>query len=67
MVASQLTRKVQRELRDAGFEPQRTQGSHTWWKHADGTTIAVPDGHKEISAGVYRKIVKAITATKEAK
>lgn len=46
MVSEQLTRKVQKELRETGFQPVRTS--------------AVPDGHKTISPGVYRKIMKAM-------
>lgn len=65
MVSSQPTRKVVRELTDAGFAPDRTAGSHTWWKHPSGVSVAVPDGHREISPGVYRKITKAIKASKE--
>lgn len=60
MVSEQPTRKVLRELRKAGFEPTRTQGSHTWWKHPDGRQMSVPDGHSTISPGVYRKIVAMI-------
>lgn len=61
MVAEQKTRDVQAELRKAGFEPVRGDGSHTWWKHPGGTAIPVPDGHRSISPGVYRKIKNAIT------
>ncbi len=53
-------RKVIRELRAAGFEPTRTVGSHTWWQHPRGAAVAVPDGHRTISPGVYRKVRKAI-------
>jgi len=59
MVSEQPTRKVVRMLRDAGFEPSRTVGSHTWW--AKGSVgVPVPDGHRTISPGVYRKVLKAI-------
>lgn len=64
MVSEQPTRKVQKELKSAGFVPVRTAGSHTWWEHLAGVGVSVPDGHKTISPGVYRKILKAI---KEAK
>lgn len=64
MVKEQPTRKVQRELRDAGFTPVRTVGSHTWWAHPSGVGVSVPDGHRIITPGVYRKILKAM---KEAK
>ncbi|AUS34619.1 hypothetical protein C1M55_28225 [Rhodococcus qingshengii] len=61
MIAEQPTRKVQKELRDAGFQPDRTKGSHTMWISADGKhRIEVPDGHRNISPGVYRKILKVI-------
>ena len=60
MVASQQTRKVVAALRAAGFTPDRTVGSHTVWKHASGVSITVPDGHREISPGVYREILAAI-------
>jgi predicted RNA binding protein YcfA (HicA-like mRNA interferase family) len=48
-----------KELRDAGFVPLRTTGSHTWWEK-NGRGIAVPDGHRMISPGVVRQIRKAI-------
>ncbi|GAA3794110.1 type II toxin-antitoxin system HicA family toxin [Cellulomonas soli] len=64
MIAEQPTRKVARELQNAGFEPKRTVVSHTWWQHPDGTGVAVPDGHRTISPGVYRRILKALEATR---
>lgn len=61
MVSEQPTRKVVKMLRDAGWLPARSQGSHTMWKSADGTrSITVPDGHRTISPGVARKIFDAI-------
>lgn len=60
MVSEQQTRKVKQELRTAGFIPARTVGSPTWWQHGSGRGVAVPDGHKVISPGVYRSIVKAM-------
>lgn len=66
MVADQPTRKVQKELRGAGFSPLRTVGSHTMWVSADGSVkITVPDGHRTISPGVYRNIVKAMKEARE--
>jgi predicted RNA binding protein YcfA (HicA-like mRNA interferase family) len=64
MVSEQPTRKVIRELRDAGFRPGRTEGSHTQWVHPDGRKVSVPDGHRRISPGLYRKIVKAMRGEK---
>lgn len=64
MIAEQPTRKVQKELRDAGFHPDRTKGSHTMWITADGKhQVSVPDGHRTITPGVYRKIQKVIKET----
>jgi len=60
MVADQKTNEVQGELRAAGFTPDRTDGSHTWWKHPTGVAISLPDGHRTISPGVYRKVKKTI-------
>lgn len=60
MIAPQPTRKVQDELRNAGFAPTRTVGSHTFWTHPSGVAVSVPDGHRTISPGVYRKIAKAL-------
>lgn len=59
MPSDQPTRKVVKELRQAGFEAMRTTGSHTIWRKGS-VTVSVPDGHRQISAGVYRKVMKAI-------
>ena len=60
MVSEQPTRKVVKELRKAGFTRDRTVGSHSWWKHPSGVGVAVPDGHRTISPGVYRAVLKAM-------
>lgn len=61
MVSEQPTRKVVRMLKDAGWSPVRTVGSHTTWQAPNGKrSVSVPDGHRTISAGVYRKILKAL-------
>ncbi|MGW6658856.1 type II toxin-antitoxin system HicA family toxin [Rhodococcus sp. NPDC055024] len=61
MIAEQPTRKVTKELKAAGFAPARTVGSHTMWITANGKhQVSVPDGHRTISPGVYRNILKAI-------
>jgi predicted RNA binding protein YcfA (HicA-like mRNA interferase family) len=46
-------------LREAGFQPVRTVGSHTLWRKGS-TSIPVPDGQKTISPGVVRKIRELI-------
>lgn len=61
MVADQNTRKVLKELRQAGFQPIRSgKGSHTIWGHADGRKVSVPDGHKTIPPGIYRQILNTM-------
>lgn len=60
MVSEQPTRKVLRELRAAGWQPGRREGSHTIWTGPNGTTFSLPDGHARISPGVYRKLLAAM-------
>lgn len=61
MVSEQPTREMVKRLRNAGFKRTRTSGSHSWWTNPDTNISApVPDGHRTISAGVVRKIMKAI-------
>lgn len=60
MVSDQPTRRVLAELRSAGFSPRRSSGSHTLWAHPGGASVAVPDGHRRVSPGVYRKVRAAI-------
>ncbi|MDR6868465.1 putative RNA binding protein YcfA (HicA-like mRNA interferase family) [Microbacterium resistens] len=60
MVSEQPTRKVVRLLKDAGWSPIRTAGSHTTWASPTGATFTLPDGHRTISPGVYRKLLKAL-------
>jgi predicted RNA binding protein YcfA (HicA-like mRNA interferase family) len=64
MVTARATRRVVRELRDAGFEAVRTRGSHTLWVHPEGPRVPVPDGHATISPGVYRQVLRAIAASR---
>ncbi len=59
MVSEQPTRKVLRELREAGFVAVRRSGSHTIYAHG-GISVTVPDGHRMISPGVYRQILRKI-------
>ena len=60
MVSEQPTRKVIKSLKDAGWSSGRTVGSHTMWVGPNGTQFPLPDGHKTISPGVYRNLLKAI-------
>lgn len=66
MVSEQKTKDVVKMLTRAGWYRDRTVGSHSTWKSADGSrSVTVPDGHKEISPGVYRKILKAMNQEEE--
>jgi predicted RNA binding protein YcfA (HicA-like mRNA interferase family) len=63
VVSEQPTRKVLRELKSAGFVAARHRGSHTIY--VNGTvSVTVPDGHRMISPGVYRQILKAVEGAK---
>ena len=64
MVSEEPTRKMVKLLRSAGWVPGKTVGSHTKWHAPDGRTLAVPDGHRTISPGVVRQIMKAIEDAK---
>lgn len=64
MVADQPTRKVVKELKPQAT-PLRTAGSHATWESENGKVhVGVPDGHRTISPGVYRKVLKAIQEAK---
>ncbi|MDJ0362306.1 type II toxin-antitoxin system HicA family toxin [Rhodococcus sp. H29-C3] len=61
MVTEQPTRKVVKALKAAGFTSVRTVGSHSTWVSANWTVkVTVPEGHRTISPGVYRKILAAM-------
>lgn len=60
MVSDQPTRKVTKELKQAGFTAGRTVGSHTVWEHPSGVSVSIPDGHNRISPGVYRQVLAAL-------
>ena len=60
MVTEQPTRKVKRMLRAADWVAGATVGSHTNWTGPNGTSFSLPDGHREISPGVYRNLLKAM-------
>lgn len=60
MPSEQPTRKVVKMLRDAGWTALRTSGSHTVWESPNGTKFTLPDGHRQISPGVYGNLLKAM-------
>jgi len=61
MVSEQPTRKMVKELKDAGWTVIRSDGRHTVYGCPCGKhTFPLPQSHKTISAGVVRKCRKAI-------
>ncbi|MBI2411330.1 MAG: type II toxin-antitoxin system HicA family toxin [Candidatus Kerfeldbacteria bacterium] len=43
-----------------GFVQRDAEGSHVFFRHADGRTTVVPVHNKEISRGLLRKILNDI-------
>lgn len=61
MTKEEETRKVVKALRDAGFVPaEKFVGSHRKWYGPNGEIVPLPEGHKTISPGVMRKVLKAL-------
>ena len=68
MIAEQPTRKVLKDLTKAGWQRKGTVGSHSVWVCQDDEhQVTVPDGHKMISAGVLRRINKALESCERAR
>lgn len=47
-------------LAKLGFKQRDAEGSHLFFKHADGRTTVVPIHNKDISKGLLRKILNDI-------
>jgi predicted RNA binding protein YcfA (HicA-like mRNA interferase family) len=61
MVSEQPTRKVVKAFKDAGWKRIRTEGSHGVYECSCGQhKFTLPDGHREISPGVFRKASKVL-------
>lgn len=61
MVGEQPTRTVTREFKRAGWSSIRTRGSHSVWACPTSEhKFTLPDGHRTISPGVYRKALAAL-------
>lgn len=61
MVSEEPTRKMVKELNSAGWTQLRNDGRHAVYGCPCGKhTMPVPESHRTISAGVVRKIRKAI-------
>lgn len=64
-MSSESTKKVIAMLRSAGWAPRRSVGRHTVWKGPNGTQFTLPDGHRQISPGVLRKLLAAMKEDSE--
>jgi predicted RNA binding protein YcfA (HicA-like mRNA interferase family) len=61
MVSEQPTRKVVKASRDAGWKRVRTVRSHGVYVCSCGQhKFTLPDGHRKISPGVFRKAGNAL-------
>ncbi|WP_375163593.1 type II toxin-antitoxin system HicA family toxin [Herbiconiux moechotypicola] len=60
VVTEQPTRRVRALLRRSGWIIVTSSGSHTKWRGPGGTSFTIPDGHRTISPGVYRRLLAAI-------
>jgi predicted RNA binding protein YcfA (HicA-like mRNA interferase family) len=63
-VVSELpTRKVVKAFKDAGWKRVRTEGSHSVYECRCGKhSFTLPDGHRQISPGVVRKVNGALAS-----
>ena len=63
MSKSMSTRRAIALLKGKGWRILRTRGSHTVWKSPRGALFTLPDGHREISPGVVRKLMRVLEET----
>jgi len=48
-----------------GFSERDAEGSHLFFRHADGRTTVVPMHNRELSRGLLRKILNDVQLTVE--
>jgi len=60
VVKDEPAREVSKRLKEAGCVRVSTDGRHAKWRHPSGVWVPVPESHRMISAGVVRKIDRAI-------
>jgi predicted RNA binding protein YcfA (HicA-like mRNA interferase family) len=66
MVSEQPTWIVVKAFKDAGWRRVRTEGSHSSYVCACGRhRFTLPDGHRVISPGLVRQVVKALAECEE--
>lgn len=53
-------KKLIKLLEGMGFEHRDAEGSHVFFRHADGRTTVVPVHNRDISKGLLRKILNDI-------
>jgi len=65
MVSELPTRKVVKAFKDAGWKWVRSEGSHSFYECPCGQhAFSLPDGHRQISPGVVRKVNNALADCK---
>jgi len=58
-------KKLIKILLQLGFKERDAEGSHLFFKHADGRTTVVPVHNRELSRGLLRKILNDVQLTVE--
>jgi len=59
-------RKMEKILRQLGFEPVRQKGSHVFYRHPDGRTTTVPrHPGRDLARPLVREILREIELTSE--
>ncbi|MFA6305568.1 MAG: type II toxin-antitoxin system HicA family toxin [Candidatus Gracilibacteria bacterium] len=52
-------------LQKLGFDQRDAEGSHVFFKHADGRSTVIPVHNKDISRGLLRKLLNDIQLSME--
>ena len=59
-------RKMDRLLRNLGFEAVRRKGSHVFYRHPDGRTTTVPDhAGRDLARPLIREVLREIEVSVE--
>lgn len=58
-------KKLVKVLSRLGFVERDAEGSHVFFRHADGRTTVVPMRNRELSKGLLRKILNDIQISLE--
>ncbi len=58
-------KKLIKILLRLGFKERDSEGSHSFFRHADGRTTVIPVHNRDLSRGLLRKILNDIQLTVE--